>query len=266
MVQMPQRARGGEIDMDNLLSFLEKFFDQVNLGRALIYTGAGLLFVLPIFMLFEALFCPGSGAGLEQDLLNHLKVPLEKPVYLLIGSYVFGLIVVTGSYPIIDSIQKKYMDSLEENKKSKDNKKANAKLIDVGSKGEKEPLNVNYHFINLAQKGQTGTREPLGWLITEYFRFVEAALYLPMGILGFFAIFSFYFAAQIPNYGLKALIYGAISMGIFLCLFIFFWFFWLKKVVEPAVFFFQNAKLSLIKGLLKSKSSCFVRGHLGRLQ
>ncbi len=235
MVQVsegPKRVKS----MDTFLSFLEKLIDQVNLGRAIIYTGAGLLFVLPIFMVFEALFCPGSGACLGQKVINDLKVPFKRLDLLLIASYVFGLLVVTGSYPIIDAIQRRY----------RPDEGTNAKVM--GTK-EREPLNVNYHFKALARKGDTATREPLGWLITEYFRFIEAATYLPVGILGFFAIFSFYFAAQIPSYGIEAFIYGCVSMLLFLCLYLFYCCFWLRKVVAPAVRVFQNAKYSLISGL-----------------
>ncbi len=218
--------------MEKAWDILNKLLDNFNLGRACIYTTSGLLFLLPLAMTVEMLVSKPK-TGLGEEFIQDVSSLFNIQVYLLLLSYIFGFSIVSAMYPLIKKVNK-----------------------DFKQKEREDEYNINKHFSRLAY---SGNREPLGWLISEYFRFVEAVVYLPISTVFFLILMSFYFLAGIPRYGLDAFCCATIFLGLFLLSVLFLRFYWKPRVIVPTVQYFLEAKRNLIEGLESNSNSSINR-------
>ena len=220
--------------MEKAWDILNKLLDNFNLGRACIYTTSGLLFLLPLAMTVEMLVSKPK-TGLGEEFIQDISAIFNIQAYILLLSYIFGFSIVSAMYPLIKKVNKEFKQQNE----------------------NEDYHNINRHFSRLAN---IGNREPLGWLISEYFRFVEAAVYLPISLVFFLILMSFYFLAGIPKYGLIAFCCATVFLGLFLLSVFLFRFFWKPKVIVPTVQYFLEAKRNLIDGL-ESNSNSSINGQ-----
>ncbi len=220
--------------MERLWDILNKLLDNFNLGRASIYTTTGLLIVMPLAMIVAMLLGkiqPDLGEQFHHD----LTLVFKQPVYILLLSYVFSFPIIAAMYPIIQEVQEKPGKEIPEN----------------GS----DRFNVNRHF-SILNTGKT--RDPLGWLISEYFRFVEAAVYLPISMCICLMLFMFYFfLAWFLVNDSYALILGWILLVVLVGYLYILNACWTPRVIEPTIRYYSRAKRNLILGLeCRDRNDC----------
>lgn len=206
----------------------DKLLDNFNFGRAVIYTATGLLCVLPIFMMVELGRPLPEGQTLWEHFIQELARPFEEsPFYLFLASYIVGFLVVSAAYPFI----------------AKEQKCLRQRLF-PGLRPEDYSVHLNFSLLTTP-----GAREPLGWLISEYYRFVEIVVYLPLGLLAFLTLLAFYFLLNVPRFHGDALICAMGLMLTALFMILVFRFFWTPLVIRPILTTYMKAKQRLIEGL-----------------
>ncbi len=213
--------------MDSLWQALNKLLDNFNLGRSIIYTLAGTLFLLPLWLLARIPFDP-SGATLAARLSADLSVLGRNLAPALIFAYLAGMALAAAVYPMISAQQEAVVAQLPRGRES---------VSAVWN-------NLNYNFRLLATE-----RPALDWLISEYFRFVEVVVYLPVAALAGLLLSGLWAALLVPALGKVALTLCAGLLMIFLALLLMFRQLWVPKVILPTIGAYVMARNHLIMGL-----------------
>jgi len=221
---------------------LSKIVDTFNTGRLVFYTAAGFLFVLPCEMTLRLLV---NGVE-EKSTFFQQAAAFAKP-----GMETFVISIPVGFLIAIIGFQR-VLTPLSEQLQADSAGRPLARscypsLYPLLANNDKE----SYH----------------NWLITEYYRFVEIATFLPMGFMaGIFVLFVFtllYLTIKATHTGTSGfesaywilLLLAAVSSWLRLSA----WpHHWIPKIVKPIITSHQSAKLELaeaVKQINKNKSS-----------
>jgi len=237
--------------MEKAWEILNKLLDNFNLGRAVIYMVTGLAFLLPLLMILLMLVHPAE-SGLVEELKRDFSLLFDYRVNLLVFSYIFGFSVVHAIYPMIKKEQEELKAQLMPCRDDQSQTQSREKQ-------EKDEFNINRNFLHLTNSDK---REPLGWLISEYFRFVEAAVYPPIGLVFFLLLMAIYFLVGIAKYGLDSLLLAAVTYFCFLVSVTIFIYYWRPFVIRPTISSFLRAKRNLICGIGGQKNTTNSKGRI----
>lgn len=214
---------------------LNNFTDILNVGRLIFYTAAGLCGILPFAMGLHMLSIKSVDLNYWTQFYNDID-PLLKLWQFWVVAGIFGFII--------------------------------AVLANAVTRLSSPPLDNDartdyfaFQYPSLKNAGQLpanpGTDDYATWLIMEYYRYYEIALFIPYGILLSLPVYSIYSLAYLfrvleLNSPLGAAGYVAFALWTFLALFAWtvFWpQYWVPKVVEPTYQSWVLARRRLIKGL-----------------
>ena len=227
------------------MGVVKEFFDQfsrvtdiLNLGRLIFYTAAGALIVFPAFMTGRLLIEPstsisgqmaGAGAALA-------KGPVQAVLFL--ASMVVGFLIATAGFPVV-------LDGLSDEIRRQMAQEA------VGSASYSFPRN----YPLLRSKSDD---DYAAWLISEYYRYVEIATYIPLGAIGGLVLAALYLllfllkdSARPGAAGLTSAHLAFLVVLTTLAL-IRYWLWpevWAKRVVVPTIRTYLSAKKNLIDGV-----------------
>jgi hypothetical protein len=216
-----------------LVAGADKVTDVLNLGRLVFYTAAGAAIVYPAAGAFAVLTETTLAGRPLAELIAKVRAQgaglLGVAIVVGFGVATYGFSVVLGprNGPIV--------------------RKVNASPIDESS----------YPFRYPQLRGSTG-KEWDDWLIQEYYRFVEVAAYVPLGIvagIGVAAIYSLVYALLWHAQGQldwgdevhRDLLVAALLWA--LTTFVLWRRLWLPRVVDPSIEAYHWARVGLIKGL-----------------
>lgn len=215
------------------------FTDILNVGRIIFYPFAGVLIVLPLYMIVRLLLGEPShllSTQMYEDLKKITTASWSVTFTLFASSLVVGFLLATvGSSMVLGGLS-----------------------TDVNTEVEREPLardsfSYNYPFLrNLAKEDYAG------WLISEYYRYVEIATYIPLGgIIGLALIEVYVFVfllwdfARLGSAGLTAAhTMFLIILGALVLIKYYLWpEIWVKQVLIPVMRTYLRARRNLINGL-----------------
>lgn len=210
---------------------LSKATDILNLGRLIFYTAAGALVVLPA-CLIGTLF-------LNEENLRTVSESLWTAVGLLVTSMVVGFLIAAAAFPLV-------IDDLSADVRREMTGQAEA--------DEAHSFPRNYPVL----RGKGGVEDYAAWLISEYYRYVEIAAYIPLGgIIGLVLVDIYVLlvllrestqrahAGLTVNHVLFAMIFVALIV-------IRYWLWpevWAKRVIAPTIRTYLRAKQQLIDGV-----------------
>lgn len=223
--------------MNTLITALTSFTDILNLGRLIFYTFAGALVMGPL----RAIVCLLSESQHEQSdsffvvLSGHAKIDDWYTFGIL--SLVAGFVLSTiGFSTIIDGAGTKAVAALEP---------------------EAKTSSFAYNYPRMT-KANGGEKDYASWLISEYYRFVEIAVFLPLGAmmgLVLLAVYALLFllrdagrpsVAGFTDAHLSLVVLSATVLGVYYHL----WpEVWEKRVLLPVVGAYLRAKRDLVKRL-----------------
>jgi len=224
------------------------FTDILNVGRIIFYPFGGALIVLPLYMILRLLLVmgePGASPALTTSFFTQMSIDLKHitmaswPVTfaLLASSVVVGFLLATVGFPMV-------LDGLS---------------ADVNTEVEREPLaqsSFSYNYPLL--RNNKDKEDYAGWLISEYYRFIEIATYIPLGgIIGlmlsevYVGVFLLGDFARSGSPGLTAAhTMFLILLGALVVIKYYVWpEIWAKRVLIPVLRNYLRAKRNLINGL-----------------
>ena len=213
--------------MQEILSgFLGKFTDILNTGRFIFYSVAGFPVAFTLGLIAFALVNPSL--GLSDTVLSYLGVITGSAwvaILFLSASTVAGFIVAPLGYALI---------ILPVRRKLRTDRR-------LYPDGDDENYSVARNYTFLSDKGR------LTFLISEYFRFVEIVVYIPLGFwIGGILISVFILSkAIIANSEQLFLSFGATSLLIIL-MFLGYDLFWRDVVIERSARAYERAKKGII--------------------
>ena len=226
----------------NLFNNADKFFDVLNLGRLIFYTAAGFLAIYPIYMILKLLtlsdnqtdnFFESFGVVVSNNSTsNHLLI-------LFYASLVAGFLIATVGYTVF--------------------------IIPLATKIHKKNKNIpqfkntfSYNY-PLLKNNLKNKEDYQAWLISEFFRYVELAVYLPMGfiiglifLIGYTVLYPFYKGIeQLSMTDLRNVLGFLLFLCMLITLLLFYVWprFWRPFVLEKTLLTYLSAKNSLIKGV-----------------
>lgn len=150
----------------------DKITDILNFGRIIFYPPAGFCALLPVAMTLRMLAHPATSTYWSQFLSDLIVCSKSVPVW--IASFVFGFIIANiGFVTVIDQFP-----ALPPPKQPADR------------------FSYDFSYPRLFSGGvhpKEGTpKDYAAWLIAEYYRYVEIAVYIPLGIVLSLPVFSAY--------------------------------------------------------------------------
>jgi len=210
--------------MEKIFETIQKLLDNFNLGRAIIYTTVGAFITIPFWFLFWCLLSPNiKRMPLYKIFLQFFSFISNNLFTFLFSSYILSFCFISGMYVQLKKIE-------------------NSLLI------LKECPELNKYYCHLNDK------KALQWLISEYYRFLEAAFYIPFSwILGlWFLTFSFLllYLFLIPVFILPLLISLLLSIT-----FYFLYQYWVEKIIPQIYLSYLRAKFNLIYSALSFKDN-----------
>ncbi|MEM8677480.1 MAG: hypothetical protein AAGF83_27025, partial [Cyanobacteria bacterium P01_G01_bin.67] len=160
--------------LSQAISNLDKVFDIFNVGRLIFYPAAGGLAIYPLVMIVNLLTLEKE--SIPSNLLApNLIIPLQNgnPWLAFFGaSLIVGFLVVIVGYTQIIIPSKNQLD-----KELKD--------FNLNQSAIKKRITYRYPLLRNNQKEENYH----AWLVNEYFRYVEIAIYIPLGF--FIGLISF---------------------------------------------------------------------------
>jgi hypothetical protein len=163
---------------------VKEFFDQIrsiadimNIGRLIFYTFAGALTAIPLYMILSLLLIDGTSAP---SLFTQMRYDLRN-ITVSAGSFVSwslawtsliaGFLLAVVGFPLA--------------------------LVGVGAivdqRMDKEPSDTKYSFpFNYPFLRNTANEDYAAWLISNYYRYVEITVYIPLGAVVGLALLEVY--------------------------------------------------------------------------
>lgn len=222
---------------------MKEFFDQIkgsitdilNVGRLIFYPFAGILIVFPLYMIVRLLLaepCETLSAQILIDLRHITNSSWSAASILFASSVVVGFLLATTGFSMV----------LEE------------LGADVNKNVEQELLSMSSLSYNYPLLRQNKDEDYAGWLISEYYRYVEIAAYIPLGgIIGLVLLeaYVFLFLLRVSLVGFT----GAhttflVILGALVLIKYYVWpEIWVKQVLKSVIRTYLRAKRDLIDGV-----------------
>lgn len=221
---------------------LDKFLDILNVGRLIFYTAAGFLAIYPIYMILKLLTLSYESAGnfFKSFAAVSQSFTSDDTFILFFASIIAGFLIANVGYtvvidPLADRIKNKFINFIP----SEDGFSSNYRLL--RNDHEKEDYKA--------------------WLISEFFRYVEIGVYVPMGFIigliflaGYTVVYPFYMGIeQLPMTDIRNVVGFLLFLSTLIALLLFYVWprFWRPLVVEKTLHTYLAAKISLIRELKK---------------
>lgn len=240
-----------------LFSSSAKAFDVFNLGRLFFYTAAGSLALFPVVMILRLITLePPFPETFAESLRRVVSLNIfvgdagsdgnAALIAFIITSVLVGFLIANVGFIVIISPLKKKLD-----------RKLRKELSNF-EKIKNYSIGYNYPRLKNNQEGEDYD----SWLSTEYFRFVEIIVYIPIGFITgliFFILYTLVYLFYSIN---------VITISDFLNVLIFFFLlcslviiliknvwgeFWLPNIIEETLFSYLETKAYLIKRLESKK-------------
>lgn len=214
------------------------FTDILNVGRIIFYPFAGFLTIVPFYMIVRLLLDEQPSRLLSTQMLKNLhnitNTTLTVTFTLFMSSLVVGFLLATVGFPML-------IDGLGP---------------DISMDVEGEPLAMNsfpYNYPLLRNK-KDKDEDYAGWLISEYYRYVEIVTYIPLGGyigLVLIEVYVFVFLLRAGSAGLTAAhTIFLIILGTLVLIKYYVWpEIWVKRILIPVLRTYLRAKRNLINGL-----------------
>jgi len=214
----------------------DKLTDILNVGRVIFYPAAGFCALLPVAMTLRMLSHPTAAPYWAQFVLDLTACCKSGAVW--IASLVFGFLIANiGFVTVIDRFTMPMPEPID-----------------------KSSYTYSYPRLfsgGVAPKEGTG-HDYAAWLIAEYYRYVEIAVYIPYGILLSLPVYSVYSllylirtSGQGDSLALNASHYAFAlwTIGSVIAWAVIWPEFWLPRVAEPLFQGWVQARRSAIQGL-----------------
>lgn len=208
--------------MEKVSEIFAKFFDNLNAGRIIFYIASGCPATAILFMTGHTLIAdytpiPETSRQLIKKIIREDIAFISNHVLqFIIISYIVGFLISLACYPSLSKLQCFYSKGYSITQ--------NIKVL----YGEKDYLNT--------------------LLIPEYYRYVEAVFYIPIGILlgvyGFVLYAIINIVSKSNSWGETFLISIAIAVISQLLFLI-----WYKKVIRAIVRLYEESKADIISSL-----------------
>lgn len=220
---------------------LDKFLDILNVGRLIFYTAAGFLAIYPIYMILKLLTLSYEEAGnfFKSFAAVSQSLTSDNPFILLFASIIAGFLIANVGYtvviePLADRIKNKFINFTP----------------------SKDGFSSNYRLL---RNNHTNKEDYTAWLISEFFRYVEIGVYVPMGfiiglifLVGYTVVYPFYMGIeQLPMTDIRNVVGFLLFLSTLIALLLFYVWptFWRPLVVERTLRTYLAAKISLIREL-----------------
>ena len=220
---------------ESIFKAIDKFTDILNVGRMIFYPTAGFCALLPVVMSLRMLKTKAIQDSYWAQFGSDL-VSCAHRWEVWLAAAIFGFIIATLANATTDlmpppKVEEDYDDNFS----------------------YRYPFFMN-HSPEAGKKADYAA-----WLISEYYRYYEIALYIPYGILLSLPVYTVYslaylFCALDSNTPEGSAGYVALALWLLGTVFAWtvFWpSFWLPKVVEPTYQDWVKTRRKLIKGLEK---------------
>lgn len=220
--------------MKELFDQIKSITDTLNVGRLIFYPFAGVLIVYPLSMLIQLLVtgpCRPLFAQMYQD-LNASGAGLG----IVLSSIVVGFLVATvGFSAVLEDVVAKVKEEIKQ-----------------------ESANENSFSYNYPLLRQKKEEDYATWLISEYYRFVEIATYIPLGGISGFVLLELYMFAFLFLDPARRTVAGlttvhvilVILLGVLILIKYYVWpEVWVKRVLIPVMRTYLRAKKDLIDGV-----------------
>ena len=228
-----------------LKELFSSWTDVLNLGRLIFYPFAGAVIVIPLSMLYRLLVDPSPELEFWSQLSRnstHLTQPSGAELALLfIGSIVAGfLVAIVGYAMVISPIGSEAMEDIK--------------------KQQRDPIeeySIAYYYPWLSDV-EPKQKDYLSWLISEYYRFVEIATFIPLSmIIGLGIVETYVFSFLCIDFARPGIAGFTAAHRAFLGLLVlsaFIWFYawpqvWAPRVIKPVIRSYLVAKRELIQGI-----------------
>lgn len=229
---------------------MTKFFDEINklgdifnLGRMVFYTAAGVLPMIPVFMLIELAGQEPSAVriGFLEQLSQDLKAAMSHWPAFISFSIIMGFMIAIVSFATV----------LERENERATRSASNITIKEYG---------ITYRYPLLINNEKADYQS---FLISEYYRFVEISVFVPIGMLlatTFFLPYPIlYLLLDVQRSDGVVLNGGHLALPISAALSALMWYhvwprFWVPIVVRPALEGYQYHKRSLICGVIRHKN------------
>jgi hypothetical protein len=221
--------------LKELLEQLGKMADILNVGRLIFYTFAGVLIVVPLHMNGRLLAEPKPDQSVFIQMACDFNVSGLLSVNIVVLSLVVGFVVAPAAFGIV--IERLGKDLREE--------------IEQVPINENSSFSYNYPLLKKEQ-------DYAAWLISEYYRYVEIATFIPLGfVIGLLLIGFYVFIYLMKDFTRTGVggfteAHGAFLgiIGILLIIKVYVWpTIWEERVVKPAMRAYLLAKRNVIKSL-----------------
>lgn len=224
--------------MKELFDQFKSLTDIFNAGRLVFYPMAGALIVLPAYLLIRiALVTPAP--TLHAQVVGDLRSlgAIEHVGWLVVfASTVVGFLTAVVGFRVLE--------------------RATAETVrDVTAQLPARATSYNFNYPLLRQKKD---EDYATWLMSEYFRYVEIATYIPLGALTGLVLITLYvcvfvirrFAAEGPVPATSDLAVLVLLVAGVIFIRVYFWpEVWVKRVIVPTHGTFLKAKCNLIDGI-----------------
>lgn len=233
--------------MQSLLASLKSVTDVFNLGRLVFYSFAGALVVIPLFMIKRLIASAGETLpSLGTKLAADFDGVMTESIYIVyLVSTVCGFLIASiGFVAVLGEIAGPV------------NASEIATPRPVRGANAKKAFSTPFYYPLLHNKEAT-TDDYYGWLIAEYYRYVEIVTFIPMGAIGGLCLLDVYVLTYLIQTGMTPGNSGiSPAHATFVALVLLtamvryrWWPVWLARVVAPIVRVHIVAKCDLITNL-----------------
>jgi hypothetical protein len=225
-----------------LFEGLDKATDILNLGRLIFYTAAGALVVLPTYMIGWLLTQPPAALATQLTAAMNALTKGSALGIICFASIVAGFLIAAAGFPLV-------LESMSG---------------EIRRQMALEAAGVNeYSFPrNYPLMRNKGDHDYAAWLVSEYYRYVEIATYIPLGFIAGLGLSGVCLAiallqdgARPGNAGLTAT-HGGLLVIVAALVLIRYWLWpevWAKRVVVPTIRTYLSTKRNLIDGIRSEK-------------
>lgn len=239
-----------------LFSSSAKAFDVFNLGRLFFYTAAGSLALIPVVMILRLITLESVPITFTDSLRKVVNLNIfvgdagsegnTALIAFLVTSVLVGFLIANVGFIVVISPLEKKLD-----------RRLREELSDFS---ERENYSIGYNYPRL--KNNLEGEDYDSWLSTEYFRFVEIIVYIPIGfIIGmiFSAIYVFiYLGISLFNENISPdqTLYSSTILSVLVISIVILqkgvWsIWWYPKIVKETMFAYLFTQAALIKRLEK---------------
>lgn len=218
-----------------LFSSTDRFLDILNVGRLIFYTAAGYLALAPAVMCAH-LVASNDLSSFGSSLSSAIEVASLSWSFFF-ASVVTGFVIAEVGFDmlVVPVFKEQSIDPFD---------------------SERQRYNFNYRYPQLKNDA---SEDYQGWLLSEYFRYIEIAAYVPFGaFIGLFFIGLYvllFLALGVFDGQPIAVLQGPIIVLLLIGLlftalrFVVWPFFWRPQLLVPTVKSYINAKVALLHGV-----------------